>query len=122
MRSWVLGTLPVPRRDSNDIVEGSFNVLSICQQPRVIFHEEVACIYDRQGRQIQRITAGADMPSRAKKTQGITVRTVRNFMDVLSVFDSYTLSDKPHTCHGIAVSTVLLTNQGAPTIAKLHIC
>lgn len=47
MRPWVLGTLPVPRRDSNDIVEGSFNVLSICQQPRVICHEEIACIYDR---------------------------------------------------------------------------
>lgn len=122
MRPWVLGTLPVPRRDSNDIVEGSFNVLSICQQPRVICHEGIACIYDRQGRQIQRITAGANMPSRAEKTQGITVRTVRDFMDVFSVFDSYTLSDKPHTCHGIAVSTILLTNRRVPTIAKLHIC
>lgn len=35
----VPGTLPVPRCDSNDIVEGSFNVLSIRQHLRVLFHE-----------------------------------------------------------------------------------
>lgn len=77
-----------------------------CQHLRVISHEEGICIYDCQGRQVQRITAGADVPSRAKKTQGIAAWAVRNFVDVFGVFDSYALSDEPHTCRNRAVSTV----------------
>lgn len=39
------------------------------------------------------------MPSRAENIQGITTWAVGDFVDVFGVFDSYALSDEPHTCH-----------------------
>lgn len=64
------------------------------------------------------------MPGRAKKTQGIAAWAVRDFVDVFGVFDSYALSDEPHTCRN-RVSTVARNYSESiegPTIAKLHIC
>lgn len=95
MRSWVEGTEPVCDFDRNNTIEWSCNIL-IKYQPASCTDAPIQT-YDCQSAEVESIRPLSNLLGRAEQAQPFSIFTIRDRVDLLSIFETLPFGGQPHS-------------------------